>query len=149
MGTVIVHSVVSHRPKSEGWHPGASCHFADGVTAAIDRAQELAGQRTVAVNAGEVGSQIFAAGLVGEVAIERHGLAGTRALERAGVARRSAAAAVMAWLPIRRRGARPPSSGKATGLAPRWSASTLEGRPGPGAATRAEPVSWLEFCVTR
>jgi dihydrofolate reductase len=36
--------VVSHRPKPEGWHPEASCHFADNVTAAIDKAKELAAQ---------------------------------------------------------------------------------------------------------
>jgi dihydrofolate reductase len=63
--------VVSHRPKPAGWHPEASCHFfVDDVTAAIDKAKELAGQRTVAVNAGDVGSQIFAAGLVDEVAMD-------------------------------------------------------------------------------
>jgi dihydrofolate reductase len=62
--------VVSHRPKPEGWHPEASYHFADGVTAAIDKAQELAGERAVSVNAGEVGSQILAAGLVDEVAMD-------------------------------------------------------------------------------
>lgn len=62
--------VVSHRPKPEGWHPEASYHFVDGVTAAIGKAQELAGERTVAVNAGEVGGQIFAAGLVDEVAMD-------------------------------------------------------------------------------
>ncbi|MGV9385936.1 dihydrofolate reductase family protein [Nonomuraea sp. NPDC003707] len=62
--------VVSHRPKPEGWHPEASYHFVDGVTAAIDKAQELAGERTVAVNAGDVGSQILAAGLVDEVAMD-------------------------------------------------------------------------------
>jgi dihydrofolate reductase len=62
--------VVSHRPKPEGWHPEASYHFVDSVTAAIEKAQELAGERTVAVNAGEVGSQILAAGLVDEVAMD-------------------------------------------------------------------------------
>ena len=62
--------VVSNRPKPEGWHPEASYHFVDDVTAAIGKAQELAGQRTVAVNAGDVGGQIFAAGLVGEVAMD-------------------------------------------------------------------------------
>jgi dihydrofolate reductase len=62
--------VVSHRPKPEGWHPEASYHFVDDVTAAIGKAQELAGERTVAVNAGDVGSQIFAAGLVDEVAMD-------------------------------------------------------------------------------
>jgi dihydrofolate reductase len=62
--------VVSHRPKPEGWHPEASYHFVDGVTAAIDKAQELAGERTVIVNAGDMGSQILAAGLVDEVAMD-------------------------------------------------------------------------------
>jgi dihydrofolate reductase len=62
--------VVSHRPKPEGWHPEASYHFVDEVAAAIAKAQELAGDRTVAVNAGDVGAQIFAAGLVDEVAMD-------------------------------------------------------------------------------
>ena len=62
--------VVSHRPKPEGWHPEASYHFVDDVTAAIAKAQELAGDETIAVNAGEVGGQIFAAGLVDEVAMD-------------------------------------------------------------------------------
>lgn len=62
--------VVSHRPKPEGWHPEASYHFVDDVTAAIAKAKELAGERTVAVNAGEVGGQILAAGLVDEVAMD-------------------------------------------------------------------------------
>ncbi|MEV0067462.1 dihydrofolate reductase family protein [Amycolatopsis sp. NPDC050768] len=62
--------VVSHRPKPEGWHPEASYHFVGGVVAAIDKAQELAGERTVAVNAGDVGGQILAAGLVDEVAMD-------------------------------------------------------------------------------
>jgi dihydrofolate reductase len=62
--------VVSHRPKPEGWHPEASYHFVDDVTAAIAKAQDLAGERTIAVNAGDVGSQIFAAGLVDEVAMD-------------------------------------------------------------------------------
>jgi dihydrofolate reductase len=62
--------VVSHRPKPEGWHPEASYHFVDDVTAAIEKAKDLAGERTVAVNAGEVGGQILAAGLVDEVAMD-------------------------------------------------------------------------------
>ncbi len=62
--------VVSHRPKPEGWHPEASYHFVDDVTAAIAKARELAGERDIAVNAGEVGGQIFAAGLVDEVAMD-------------------------------------------------------------------------------
>ena len=62
--------VVSHRPKPGGWHPEASYHFVDGAVAAIGKARELAGERTVAVNAGEAGAQIFAAGLVDEVAMD-------------------------------------------------------------------------------
>lgn len=62
--------VVSHRPKPEGWHPEASYHFVDDVAAAVATAQDLAGDRTVSVNAGEVGGQILAAGLVDEVAMD-------------------------------------------------------------------------------
>ncbi|MBF8188362.1 dihydrofolate reductase family protein [Nonomuraea sp. K274] len=62
--------VVSHRPKPEGWHPEASYHFVDDVAAAIDKAQKLAGGRAISVNAGEVGGQILAAGLVDEVAMD-------------------------------------------------------------------------------
>ena len=62
--------VVSHRSKPEGWHPEASYYFVDDVTAAIAKAQDLAGERTIAVNAGDVGSQILAAGLVNEVAMD-------------------------------------------------------------------------------
>jgi dihydrofolate reductase len=62
--------VVSHRPKPEGWHPEASYHFVDDVTAAIGKAQELAGERVVAVTAGDLGGQVLAAGLVDEVAMD-------------------------------------------------------------------------------
>jgi dihydrofolate reductase len=62
--------VVSHRPKPEGCHPEASYHFVEDVTAAIEKAQELAGGRTVGVNVGEVGGQILATGLVDEVAMD-------------------------------------------------------------------------------
>ncbi|WP_433141407.1 dihydrofolate reductase family protein [Actinomadura nitritigenes] len=40
------------------------------MKAAVDKARALAGDRTVAVNAGDVGAQILAAGLVDEVAID-------------------------------------------------------------------------------
>jgi dihydrofolate reductase len=62
--------VVSHRPKPDGWHPEASYHFVDDMAAAITKAKELAGQRTVAVAAGEVGGQALALGLVDEVAMD-------------------------------------------------------------------------------
>ena len=62
--------VVSRRPKPEGWHPEASYHFVDDVTAAISTARELAGDRVVAVAAGDVGGQALALGLVDEVAMD-------------------------------------------------------------------------------
>jgi dihydrofolate reductase len=62
--------VVSHRPKPDGWHPEASYHFVDDVAAAVARAKELAGERHVAVTAGDVGGQALALGLVDEVAID-------------------------------------------------------------------------------
>jgi dihydrofolate reductase len=62
--------VVSHRPKPDGWHPEASYHFVDDVAAAIAQAEELAGERTVAVASGDVGGQALALGLVDEVAMD-------------------------------------------------------------------------------
>lgn len=62
--------VVSHRPKPDRWHPEASYHFVDDVTAAIAKAKELAGEGTVAVAAGDVGGQALALGLVDEVAMD-------------------------------------------------------------------------------
>lgn len=62
--------VVSHRPKPDGWHPEASYHFVEDVTAAIAVAQDLAGDRVVSVNAGDVGGQLLAAGLLDEVAMD-------------------------------------------------------------------------------
>ena len=62
--------VVSHRPKPEGWHPEAAYHFVDDVPSGLALARELAGERTVAVAAGDVGGQAFALGLVDEVAMD-------------------------------------------------------------------------------
>ena len=62
--------VVTHRAKPEGWDPEAPFHFVDGVEAAVARAQELAGDRIVEVAAGDVGGQVFAAGLVDEVRMD-------------------------------------------------------------------------------
>lgn len=62
--------VVSHRPRPEGWHPEAPYHFVDDVAAAVAKAKELAGERTVAVAAGDVGGQALALGLVDEVAMD-------------------------------------------------------------------------------
>ena len=62
--------VVSPRPKPDGWHPEAPFHFVDDVAQAIAKAKELAGERNVAVAAGEVGGQALALGLVDEVAMD-------------------------------------------------------------------------------
>ena len=62
--------VVTHRPPPEGWRPEAPFHFADGIEAAMAKAQELAGDRTVEVSAGDVAGQVLAAGLVDEVAMD-------------------------------------------------------------------------------
>jgi dihydrofolate reductase len=62
--------VVTHRPPPEGWDPTAPFHFVDGIEAAMAKAQELAGDRTVEVAAGDVGGQMFAAGLVDEVGMD-------------------------------------------------------------------------------
>src|SRR5919201_5777698 len=56
--------VVSHRPRPDGWHPEASYHFGDDAAEAIATAKELAGERTVAVAAGDVGGQGLAPGPV-------------------------------------------------------------------------------------
>ena len=62
--------VVSHRPKPDGWHPEASYDFADDVAVAIAKAKAVAGDRIVAVAAGDVGGQAFALGLVDQVAMD-------------------------------------------------------------------------------
>ena len=62
--------VVTHRPAPEGWNSEAPFHFVDGIEAALAKAQELAGDRTVEVAAGDVGGQMLAAGFVDEVAMD-------------------------------------------------------------------------------
>lgn len=62
--------VVSHRPKPEGWHPEADVPFFDDVTAAVEEARRRAGDRVVAVCAGEVGGRALELGLVDEVAMD-------------------------------------------------------------------------------
>ena len=62
--------VVTHRPPPEGWDLEAPFHFANGVEAAMAKAQELAGDRTVEVAASDVGGQMLAAGLVDEVRMD-------------------------------------------------------------------------------
>lgn len=62
--------VVSHRPKPEGWHPEAAVPFFADLGEAIATAKELAGDRDVALTAGDVGGQALALGLVDEVAMD-------------------------------------------------------------------------------
>jgi dihydrofolate reductase len=62
--------VVTHRARPDGWHPEASCRFVDDVAGAIAVAKDLAGERDVAVAAGDVGGQALALGLVDEVAMD-------------------------------------------------------------------------------
>ncbi|GAB3858824.1 dihydrofolate reductase family protein [Nocardioides maradonensis] len=59
--------VVSHRPKPEGWHPEADVPFFDDVVPAIEEARRRAGDRVVALTAGDMGASALAAGLVDEV----------------------------------------------------------------------------------
>ena len=62
--------VVSHRPRPAGWHPESSTYFLEDVAAAISKAKELAGDRDIAVTAGDMGGQALALGLVDEVAMD-------------------------------------------------------------------------------
>jgi dihydrofolate reductase len=57
----------------QGWahaHTGNAHFVTDGIEAAVAKAKELAGDRTVAVAAGTVAGQALAAGLVDEVAVD-------------------------------------------------------------------------------
>lgn len=62
--------VVSHRPKPDGWHPEADVPFFDDVAGAVEEARKRAGDRVVALCAGDVGGQALALGLVDEVAMD-------------------------------------------------------------------------------
>jgi dihydrofolate reductase len=62
--------VVTHRPPPAGWDLDAPFHFIDGIDAAVAKARQLAGGRTVEVAAGDVGGQVLAAGLVDEVRMD-------------------------------------------------------------------------------
>ena len=62
--------VVSHRPKPDDWHPEADVPFFDDVAAAVAEAKTRAGDRVVAVCAGNVGGQALELGLVDEVAMD-------------------------------------------------------------------------------
>lgn len=64
--------VVTHQAPSD-WthgHTGNAHFVTDGIEAAIARAKEIAGARTVGVAAGTIAGQALAAGLIDEVAID-------------------------------------------------------------------------------
>ncbi|MFF2487510.1 dihydrofolate reductase family protein [Microbacterium sp. NPDC058062] len=64
--------VLTHEAPT-GWahaHTGNAHFVTDGIEAAVAKARELAGDKTVAVAAGTVAGQALAAGLVDEVAID-------------------------------------------------------------------------------
>jgi dihydrofolate reductase len=62
--------VVSHRPKPDGWHPEADVPFFDDIAAAVEEGKRRAGDRVLAVCAGDVGGQALALGLVDVVAMD-------------------------------------------------------------------------------
>jgi dihydrofolate reductase len=64
--------VLTHEPP-DAWphaHTGNAHFVTDGIEAAVARAQQIAGDRTVALAAGTIAGQSLAAGLVDEVAID-------------------------------------------------------------------------------
>jgi dihydrofolate reductase len=71
MGVPVV--VVTHQIPAD-WvatHPDAPFHFVtDGVEAAVAKAQEIAGDRTVAVTAGIIAGQCLELGLLDAVAVD-------------------------------------------------------------------------------
>lgn len=71
MGVPVV--VVTHQVPAE-WveaHPDAPFHFVtEGVAAAVAKAQEIAGERTVAVTAGSIAGQCLELGLLDAVAVD-------------------------------------------------------------------------------
>jgi dihydrofolate reductase len=63
--------VVTHRPPRDWDFPDAPFTFVtDGVASAVAQAKEVAGDRVVSVNPGNVGGQAFQAGLVDEVLVD-------------------------------------------------------------------------------
>ena len=62
--------VVTSHPPVDWPHAGPSTDFVGDVTAAVTRAQELAGNATVGVAAGTIASQCLGLGLLDEVAVD-------------------------------------------------------------------------------
>ena len=62
--------VISRRPKPDRWHPESSYHFTNDLRGGVSLAADLAGGRSVALAAGNMGGQALALGLVDEVAMD-------------------------------------------------------------------------------
>ena len=70
IGVPIV--VVTHEPPRDWSYPGSEdfTFVTEGITAALERAKEIAGDRDVGLTAGTIAGQALDAGLVDEVAID-------------------------------------------------------------------------------
>ena len=70
IGVPIV--VVTHEPPRDWSYPGSEdFHFVtEGIEAAIERAQQIAGDRPIGIAAGTIASQALEAGLLDEVAVD-------------------------------------------------------------------------------
>lgn len=70
MGVPVV--VLTHEPPGDWSYPGSEdfTFVTAGIEAAIQRAQEIAGDRPIGITAGTIASQALEAGLVDEVAID-------------------------------------------------------------------------------
>jgi len=63
--------VVTHHVPTDWLHPEAPFTFVtDGVESAVRQAQDIAGDRPIAVTAGDIGRQALEAGLVDEIHVE-------------------------------------------------------------------------------
>ena len=64
--------VLTHQPPADWSYPGSEnfAFVSAGIEAAVARAQQLAGNRVVALAAGTISTQALAAGLVDELAID-------------------------------------------------------------------------------
>jgi dihydrofolate reductase len=65
VGTPVV--VLTHNPPDDYPRGATQYHFVEGIEAGIAKAQELAGDKVVGLNGGEVASQALDAGLLDEI----------------------------------------------------------------------------------
>ena len=62
--------VVTHRPPPEDWPQDAPFTFVDGIEPAIEKAREIAGEKSIVVNAGTIAGQFLNAGRLDEVCVD-------------------------------------------------------------------------------